>query len=511
MPVIATSLSRPRPLLDVADRVGPGALQLFGALLASLTILHFRECTIDDAYISLRHARHFLQGQGLVYNPGEYVEGYTNLGFVLWVSAWGWLGFDLVAVAKVSGVMGAIAAVWLAPLAPWPDARKGRWERAAARTLCLANFAFMYLACTGMETAAFTGVVSGLACAASRSNFRATWMVGFLAWAAFLIRPEGALVGLICLGLCGAYGGRSRLMRSAGAWIFLIGVVAVELWRYGYYGALTPNTALVKGALSGVKEGYAPWYSTFGHEVVEALSQTGGMVMGWLALLAVARHSDRRRAVLAAGVCAGVLAFQFYAGEDWMVGYRYLQPMVPLYLTLAVIGAVEAFRALYPRVESFTGGAAVMGVVVTAIGCWGFGVDFHREIRAYPHFIMTSRDMIDAARWLGERYPPHYQITCWRIGALGYYSNLTVIDTLGLTDEYLARHGADSPQGQAYLHQRRPELAILKGRPGEPAAPTKQLHGHAYRFVRDFPQGKHETWVLYELQDLARDEEHPSP
>jgi len=32
----------------------------------------------DDAYISFRYARNLIEGNGLVFNPGERVEGYTN-------------------------------------------------------------------------------------------------------------------------------------------------------------------------------------------------------------------------------------------------------------------------------------------------------------------------------------------------------------------------------------------------------------------------------------------------
>ena len=40
----------------------------------------------DDALTSLVYARHLLEGQGLVYNAGERVEGYTNLLWVLWMA-----------------------------------------------------------------------------------------------------------------------------------------------------------------------------------------------------------------------------------------------------------------------------------------------------------------------------------------------------------------------------------------------------------------------------------------
>ena len=32
----------------------------------------------DDAYISFRYARNLVEGDGLVFNPGDRVEGYTN-------------------------------------------------------------------------------------------------------------------------------------------------------------------------------------------------------------------------------------------------------------------------------------------------------------------------------------------------------------------------------------------------------------------------------------------------
>ena len=39
----------------------------------------------DDAFISFRYAKHWSEGHGLVYNVGEWVEGYTNLLWTLWI------------------------------------------------------------------------------------------------------------------------------------------------------------------------------------------------------------------------------------------------------------------------------------------------------------------------------------------------------------------------------------------------------------------------------------------
>src|SRR3954453_10272882 len=41
----------------------------------------------DDAMISMRYARHLVDGHGLVWNPGQYVEGYSNFLWTLWMAA----------------------------------------------------------------------------------------------------------------------------------------------------------------------------------------------------------------------------------------------------------------------------------------------------------------------------------------------------------------------------------------------------------------------------------------
>src|SRR5215470_15559653 len=41
----------------------------------------------DDAMVSMRYARNLAEGLGLVWNPGERVEGYTDLLWTLWMAA----------------------------------------------------------------------------------------------------------------------------------------------------------------------------------------------------------------------------------------------------------------------------------------------------------------------------------------------------------------------------------------------------------------------------------------
>ena len=90
------------------------------ALLVWLSSVAWFLC--DDAFISFRYVRNLLEGHGLVFNPGEYVEGYSNFLWVLELAAIWWaLGVAPEAAApwlSVAFTAGTIAAMlwWIARL-----------------------------------------------------------------------------------------------------------------------------------------------------------------------------------------------------------------------------------------------------------------------------------------------------------------------------------------------------------------------------------------------------------
>src|SRR4051812_5043075 len=74
-----------------------------------LHIAHFYPYVVDDAFISLRYAERFIHGQGLTWNDGERVEGYSNLLWILLVSGLGVLGMDLVDATLLLGILCSLA------------------------------------------------------------------------------------------------------------------------------------------------------------------------------------------------------------------------------------------------------------------------------------------------------------------------------------------------------------------------------------------------------------------
>ena len=486
----------------------PHVLLLLGAALAGLSVWISSDAIIDDALISLRYARNFLDGHGLVFNPGEFVEGFTNLGQVLAVIALSVIGIDLVAAARLLGVAGGLAAVYYGPLAILPDRHGQRLERAVARLLLLSNFYFVYMCYAGLETGLYLGVLCMAAYAFKRGGDGLDALTGLLAGLLFVIRPDGALFGFAFAGLALFACGLRGLLASPGLWV-LGGIgAAVEAWRFHYYGEWVPNTARIKGAASSFDFSSLswpgtdlPWYGLIGDDLVELLNHSGGAACLIFAFLAIIRYEAKDRVALAVAICAAVLFFAVYSGGDWMLGYRFLQPMLPFYLTLVAIGITDTLRAMQSTApKRLVQTAWATGLAIMAITSTSRGLEFHFHGSQYPNTHMTSRYMIPASHWIGEHYPKHYQVTAASIGSLGYYADLVVIDTLGLTDHVIARAQGDRAAQEAYIEERNPELVLLNEHPD---APTERvLYGREYRFDRAFLRGQEARWLLYVRSDL---------
>ena len=99
--------------------------------VAALMLLHAHRYVAflsDDALISLRYARRFVEGYGLSWTGHERVEGYTDFGWILLVSAGRRLGFDEIRVALALdhlGVLLAIAVCGWSPRTGRPSVSRG--------------------------------------------------------------------------------------------------------------------------------------------------------------------------------------------------------------------------------------------------------------------------------------------------------------------------------------------------------------------------------------------------
>src|SRR5512145_2670860 len=92
---------------------GPGAW----ALVASVVLLVHGlaiSFTNDDAFISFRYARSWAEGNGLVFNVGERVEGYTNFLWRLLIGILMRSGAEPLLSSRVMGFLASVGTLVLA-------------------------------------------------------------------------------------------------------------------------------------------------------------------------------------------------------------------------------------------------------------------------------------------------------------------------------------------------------------------------------------------------------------
>jgi len=231
---------------------------VFVALLVLAWLNHFVQ---DDAFIAFRYADHLARGQGLVFNLGERVEGYTCFLHVLLIAAGIRLGFDPIAFSYAIGMASFAGTLWAA----FGLARTlsgSRLIALAALVLLGTNYTFSAFATGGLETQLHTFLVTAflhlgariLATEPRAGSGAARLALCSLIGALAILTRLDALPLILPMGLVLAWDAFARVDRwreAALRWLALLLPAALLLgawtaWKLAYYGALLPNTFYVK-------------------------------------------------------------------------------------------------------------------------------------------------------------------------------------------------------------------------------------------------------------------------
>ncbi len=459
---------------------------------------------IDDAYISLRYARNWVEGHGLVFNPTEIVEGYTNFLWTVLGALGLWLGLDGMIWWKV---LSAIAGLILLGVV----VRLTRHVVGSPETVVVSPLLFLlgleafgYWLTTGMESL-FYATLFNLAIylalresalresalresardnypapnfrssdnypaptrdnypAPPKTNLRRSWLGLGSTWvfiALALTRPEGAMVFALTHGVIWLTLERNR--RSIPLHFFdglvFAGVYGVYLlWRYSYYGHLFPNTYYAK-----VTGGPEQWTNGFIKLGQWAASQPvlASALVAPVVLFARARNRRRFRRLLAVWwICLTYTAYVVSVGGDFMPFFRFFLPLMPP-LTILVVACLSAWVRSPPR-RVVIAGLLLMIQWTAAV----FDQQTYRAFVAHRTTVVGQdvgqffRRTLEPGQWMGVN----------TVGSLPYESRLPTIDGLGLTDAAIARHPVYvvSPLWSAhrrgwgeYMRRRRPQVIV---------------------------------------------------
>ncbi len=404
---------------------------LMAVFFAAAYLLRVR---YDDAYIVYRYAQNLADGNGLVYNVGERVEGYTCVLWLLLLSALYKAGLDIVRMSAAFGIgfgwLTIIATSWLAYTVSGDEARWRRWLPSTLVAVC--PF-FIFNAGTGMETTLAACLVTAALgfVLSDRDRFCGPVLFGL----ASLARPDTVLyAGVAFLYDLKARRLKQALMRTLPVVILFGGQIAFRLL---YYGDILPNTYYAKVGFSS-------------NILLRGMRYTTRFINAWWYLpllgLAVLALFPRRRLRYGLLVAAAVVhtAYVIRVGGDFMPCYRFFMPVLPVMLVLvaeSIVGLTAVIKQVKLRTLCRLAPVALILVVMsgqlrTAVDARDRTLEFNiRKARAATYFL--------------QNFPPDTLIATGAIGIVGYVTKMPILDILGKVDRHVA-HADVGPIGRGF-------------------------------------------------------------
>ncbi len=459
---------------------------------------------VDDAYISFRYAQNAVRGNGLFFNAGERVEGFTNF---LWTAAMipiEGAGMDVGRTSMLLGALFALGVMWLvvqfAKIAELP--RAVGW----LTTLFLAvDGSFVLWSVSGLETVMFAFIIfAGMLLYIREQEWNIKQLGGhrqdqyaafpfsgiFFALAA-MTRPEGVMVFALTV----AHQAVWRLVTERRLFTsrdilrgFAFSAIFAPYWlgRWWYYKSFLPNSFYAKVSASGpvaqIERGWAH------------LSQFVGVHLGWLVpIFALSttvselwtRYHNKSQfnsktafwSTYFSIVISAYSAYIIYVGGDWSVGRFFVPLLAPFYFLLSTalvnmwITVVETRLAKWGQVVKITG----ISVIILLAGLLLFASSWNGEYGIFIKGFDAGR-ATDAretmGRWLKINVPRGTLIAVDAAGQVPYFSELPSIDMFGINDLHIGRLsvatlGQGTPGHEkfdlVYIIQRQPDYVVIFG------------------------------------------------
>lgn len=463
---------------------------LLSATLFFVFVRHFF-FLCDDAFISFRYAEHLADGLGLVWNPGERVEGYTNFLWVVLMSFAIQAGRSPEFWSNAIGI--ACGGALLALVAQ--RAFDGERESAASgsddadsgadfssrRSLSPVFIALLFLAPTIAASRSFAAWSTGglatmpfalliyLATERYLIERRADRVTltqltsSLLLAAAALTRPDGILfAGLLALVFLADVMRGRRSLRAFLLWCAPLVVIvgAHFLWRFSYYGYLLPNTFYAK--VNGFYAAQSVQYFRLFHA-----DYLVGWFLPFLLIPALAMRSARVSVYTLFVLSYG--AYLFYIGGDHFE-FRFLVFLFPYFYWLLLRGIAIASQTLPARMAPLGAGCIALLLFSTTLygtirgetsrdntGVADLGVAKRYAERRVREGILL-RESIDKGA-----LPKDAVICVIGAGAVPYYTKWETIDFHGINDESVA-HLKLSARGMIAHEKRAPvEYLVHRG------------------------------------------------
>lgn len=432
----------------------------FCLVLTGLVILAWtNRIILDDALISFRYAENLVNGQGLVYNAGERVEGYTNFLWTLIMSLPFYLDLEPVKFSFLVSMLCFVASLILT-YRIMMLILENTGKSIIGLVLLGTNYTFSSYATSGLETQFQTSLLTACVYVVMICVKKGDWdqhslaLLSILMAAAILTRLDSSIICMLA-GSVAMYGIVTQRVDSRES-AFKIGVLILPAlivvsawlaWKYSYYGELLPNTFYSRtfSLRRGLKYIFVFFRSYW---MLPHVGLAFAAAVWLLKNRVSASHAEIRIAFLIGILMAAVMLWFAYVakvGGDFME-FRFIVPVMPLlycllswltlvmvcnpvlrtiFLAFLVIGSIRHFQTFNEKNYGWET-HKIETIHMLRAHIWGEWEDWYNIGQTLGQCLKNDRNVI---------------IATTAAGAIPFYSRLQTIDMLGLSDKWVARHG----------------------------------------------------------------------
>ena len=423
----------------------------------------------DDAMISMRYAYNLAHGNGLVWNVGERVEGFTN---PLWVGYMALIHLLPISLPQMSLPIQITGAALLAANLYFVRRIVEHFTGSLLAMLAAVAFTAFYApliswGLLGMEVSLLALILTSAVWMILNNGLErfSPWPYVLLALAT-LVRFDMAVpylvIAAVLWGVQKPYR-RQHLLWGLGLLVVFLGLQTAA--RYAYYGQLLPNTYYLK------VEGWP-----FSLRILRGVYALVWFIYytGWpLFLLPLAIYFFRRdwKASLMLAIIAGQLAYSVYVGgdawEDHGGANRYIAIAMPLFFAAFAV-AFDLLRrraaAVFPAGRITPLAADLAWVVLFAIAMLNFNLlvgdwkSIQRwELSRRPDYVAGSDHNLQIALALQATTKPGASVAVVGAGTIPYLlPDRYAIDLLGKADPVIAHEKVRTPMSIEDVPDMRP-------------------------------------------------------
>ncbi|MGD0707348.1 MAG: hypothetical protein ABSA51_02725 [Anaerolineaceae bacterium] len=429
------------------------------ALAARAAWLLYTRYTSDDAFITFRYAHQIALGNGFIYNLGEKLDGTTSPLYALLLAAWAKIIPDIVLGSKLLDLAFALAAL----LFVWQTLKflgRSQSEQIGVILLLGLSSKLWSMETEGMEIPLVLFLMAASWYAVVRRRF--TWaglLLGLLIWTRVDLFLWPVLLAAVTL-----LSDVKATLRMAGAAIltYLPWVIFATL----YFGSPIPYSITAKW-VAYIQFDHSPLFNHF-LTVLGYLSPFTILTPAWLNVLfiaitlamaayqAVRTMRDRRLVIL---ICFVLLEMIRLTLTRATFESRYFVPALWATLILAGMAAGDLWGSIKAYKPAILWGCRIFLAAALLVGL-SFALKWAGDVR----LSQTSRDersLMAIGLWLHDHAPAGSRVELEPLGYIGYYSDLTMLDDVGLVTPAVVDMKRSQVGGDLYFTYLSPDYLIL--------------------------------------------------